>query len=82
MEIKFDLNFYDLQKFCWCGAIPTLNRIEKENLGGELMTLLEEIFLDEMPTITQVNDFLWFESDYIYGCLGILDNVDDADDEE
>ena len=35
------------------------------------MEHLEEIFDNQIPTETEVNDYLWFESDYIYECLGI-----------
>lgn len=38
------------------------------------MYLLEEIFADTIPTETEVNDFLWFERDYIYESLGLDEN--------
>ena len=38
------------------------------------MYLLEEIFSGEIPTETEVNDFLWFERDDIYENLGLDEN--------
>ena len=34
------------------------------------MELLQDIFTD-IPTETEINDFLWFDDDYIYDQLGI-----------
>lgn len=70
MYIKKDFSFNDLKENSWSGAIATLEEIEKNGKEEELMELLEEIFTD-IPTETEVNDFLWFEDDYIFENLGI-----------
>lgn len=70
MEIKKDYNFNDLKKNSWSGAIDTLETIEENEKEEELMTLLENIF-EDMPTETEVNDFLWFDDDFIFEELGI-----------
>lgn len=69
MVIKEDYSFTDLQNACWSGAENTLNTIMEHDCEDAFMDLLEEIF-DE-PTLTEVNDFLRFEYDYIYNVLGI-----------
>ena len=51
------------------GAINTLNTIIENDKEDELMDFLEEIF-DEVTDV-QLNDFLWFDSDYIFEHLGI-----------
>lgn len=56
----------------WSGAISTWNEIEEANKVDELEYLLEEIY-PEGITDTQLNDILWFESDWIYESLGITD---------
>ena len=38
------------------------------------MNFLEMVFCDEIPTDTAVNDFIWFERDYIYENLGLTEN--------
>ena len=75
MKIVREYNFNDLYENSWSGAIDTLDTIIKNNMENELMEHLEEIFDINIPTATEVNDYLWFESDYIYECLGI--NVED-----
>jgi hypothetical protein len=77
MYIKKEYDFNDLKNNSWSGAIITIKRIEKENKEDALMELLEELFSDSIPDETQINDFLWFDNDYIYESLGISDNEDD-----
>ena len=71
MKIVREYNFDDLYENSWSGAIDTLDTIIKNDMENELMEHLEEIFDNQIPTETEVNDYLWFESDYIYECLGI-----------
>lgn len=71
MEIKKDYNFNDLKKNSWSGAIDTLETIEENEKEEELMTLLENTF-EDVPTETEVNDFLWFDNDFIFEELGII----------
>lgn len=71
MEIKEEYDFDDLRKKCWSGAIDTLETIEKNEKEEEFMNFLAQEFCDEIPTLTAVNDLLWFEEDYIFKMLGI-----------
>lgn len=70
ISVKKELSFEDLKKECWSGAVDTLQKIEEEGKEDELMELLQDIFTD-IPTETELNDFLWFDDDYIYDQLGI-----------
>lgn len=71
MYIKKEYNFNDLKSNVWSGAIDTINTIEEHNKQNALMDLLEEMFFDSIPDETQINDFLWFETDFIFETLGI-----------
>ena len=71
MKIVKEYEFEDIYKNSWSGAINTLNIIRENDMENELMVHLEDMFFDKIPTETEVNDYLWFESDYIYECLGI-----------
>ena len=71
MKIMKEYDFEELYKDSWSGAINTLDTIMKNDMENELMEHLEDIFSDQIPTETEVNDYLWFESDYIFECLGI-----------
>lgn len=70
MEIKKNYNFDDLKENSWSGAIDTLKTIEENEKEEELMQLLELTF-EDVPTDTEVNDFLWFDDDFIFEELGI-----------
>ena len=72
MYIKKEMNFTDLFNNSWSGAIDTLKVVEEADKEDELMEFLEEIFEGDVPDETEVNDFLWFESDDIYEYLGIF----------
>lgn len=80
MYIKQDMDFNNLMNNCWSGAVDTLKTIEEHNKEDELMAHLEEQWLDEMPTMTQINDYLWFEDEYIFQCLGISETEEEEEE--
>lgn len=76
-------NFNDLMENSWSGAIDTLQDIANANLEEEFMENLENIyFLEETPTETELNDFIWFERDTIYSDLGLNENGELEEEEE
>ena len=87
MYIKQEMNFNDLMDNCWSGAIDTLNTINEWNKENELMNHLKDVFdsyFDNIPTMTEVNDYLWFEWETIFEALGISEseNEEEIDYEE
>ena len=75
MEIRREINdFYELEKMCWSGATDTIADIQGANKEDEFMNFLEAVFCDEVPTDTAVNDFIWFERDYIYENIGLTED--------
>ena len=75
MEIRKEINgFYALADMVWSGAVDTIADIQNANKGDEFMDFLEAVFCDEIPTDTEVNDFIWFERDYIYENIGLTEN--------
>ena len=47
------------------------------------MALLEEQFNGDIPDMTDLNDFIRFEDDFIFDALGIrIDDDEDEEDEE
>ena len=75
MFIKKEFNdFYQIEEMVWSGAVDTLNSIIEANKEDEFMDLLEQVFdseFGEIPDETSVNDFIWFESDFIFEHLGL-----------
>lgn len=64
LEVKQEMSFEDLKNNCWSGAVDTLEAIEKAGLEDVFMDYLEQVFCEETPTMTDVNDVIWFD-DYI-----------------
>lgn len=63
----------------WSGAVDTFKRIAECDKEEEFISMLEDIYPDGM-TDGQLNDILWFDSDWCYEMLGI--NAEDAEEEE
>lgn len=86
MYIKEEYNFNDLLDKCWSGAIDTLKEVEKYDKEEELMNLIQECFGYEcdskydIPTLTEVNDFLWFEDKFIFDNLGITEESEEEEE--
>lgn len=59
----------------WRGAVSTYDAIAKENKLDDLDFLLEELYPEGISE-GQLNDILWFESDWVYAQLGIGDVVE------
>ena len=79
MYVKTDLDFNDLENRCWeCDSV--LDAISENNKEEEFMDLLEEQFGGDIPTMTEVNDFIRFEDDFIFDELGI--RIDDEEEGE
>lgn len=73
-ETKMD--FMDLLENCWSGAIDTLEYIKENDKEEDLLYLIEELDLHEM---TEINDFLWFDDEYIYESLGITEEDEEEE---
>ena len=73
MYFKKDFSEYEP----WSGAVDTWDKIERNGKEEELEQLLEEMFLDDIPTDTQINDLLWFDSDCVLEQLGISDEEEE-----
>ena len=77
MRISYEL---DLNRFeTWSGATDTIDKIKEFGLIDELEMLLEDIFPDGASK-TEINDMLWFESEYIFECLGISEEEEEEEE--
>ena len=68
MKIYRELDLTNFEP--WSGAIDTYNTIYNANKLDDLELLIEELYPDGIDE-TQLNDLLWFESDWLYESLGI-----------
>ena len=82
MEIKKEINgFYELADMVWSGAVDTIADVQYAYKENEFMDFLEMVFCDDVPTDTEVNDFIWFERDYIYENIGLTEDGNLPEDE-
>lgn len=72
MEYTSDRMIFDLYDFeTWNGANYTKDIIIKADKVEEFNDFIEDIFYDRVPTETEINDFLWFDDEYIFESLNI-----------
>ena len=77
MIIRRKINDFDsLKDELWSGAIQTMETIEENDKEDEFMDLLDELF-PEREDLTNLNDFIRFDSDYIFETLGISEENED-----
>lgn len=72
MEYKVEIN--SLENFkAWSGGLETLNTVRERGGVDTLTVICEDIFSGDIPTETTINDWLWFDSAFIYQALGYDD---------
>ena len=72
MEYKVEIN--SLENFkAWSGGLETLNTVRERGGVDTLTVICEDIVSGDIPTETRINDWLWFDSDFIYQALGYDD---------
>ena len=63
----------------WSGAVETREKIIEAGLEEEFERLIDDCY-PEGITSTQLNDILWFDSEWVYESLGMTE--EDEEDEE
>ncbi len=69
MTVKFEMDVNDLYKRLWSGAEDTLKDLTPAEIET-ILNILEDLYPDGM-TLTELNDFFWFERDTIAEWLGV-----------
>lgn len=84
ITVKAELSFEDLQSQCWSGALDTLNTIAENDMEDAFMSFLayDMSYEDNTPTLTEINDLLWFDDEFIFETLGIKSEDEDEEEEE
>lgn len=72
MEIKQDMDFRDLENNCWGQAVDILKEISDADKEDALMNYLEDIYYDEIPTLTEINDILAYDWENVYKDIGMV----------
>ena len=63
----------------WSGAVETQKRIIEAGLEEEFENLIDECYPDGI-TSTQLNDILWFDSEWVYEALGMTEEEEEEDE--
>ena len=74
MLIKTEKNLRNFE--AWSGAIETKNLILDAGLEEEFEGLIEELYPNGLSD-TELNDILWFDSDWILENLGIKEEEEE-----
>lgn len=70
MKVLVEINDKDdLRKMLWSGAIDTINSITN-NEAKTILDILEDTYNDKFLTLTDLNDFFWFDRNTIALMLG------------
>ena len=69
-------DFDELKRNSWAGALQTLDAIKEKGKEEEFLSILNDILTMNAEekvywNETQLNDFIWFEDDYIEEILGV-----------
>ena len=83
MFVKTEINgFNAIAAMAWSGAVEVCKEIIMQKRENEAMCLIEEMFWEEIPTDTQLNDFIWFELGDLMHLWDTEDDDDEDDDDE
>lgn len=70
MKIYSEMNLEDFN--AWSGAEVTKSTIIENNKENEFNGLIEELYPEGLSE-TKLNDILWFEDEWIFETLGIIE---------
>lgn len=65
----------------WSGAKDTKQAIIEAGKEDEFDNLIEELYPDGLSE-TQLNDILWFESEWLFETLGMTEEEEENDGDE
>lgn len=71
----FDINEFEF----WSGGLDTFTELQEYVTLEQIQYHIENHFSEEIPTDTDINDYLWYERDEIFTELGIKEKATDED---
>lgn len=61
----------------WQGGKDTLDEVVERGAEDRLDELIEMVFKDGVPSDVEINDFLWYDSNFIYYKLGLYELIEE-----
>ena len=74
MKITMELSLENFK--AWAGAVTTQKEIIRAGKADEFNELIEELYPEGIDA-TQLNDILWFEVDWLYETLGLIEEEEE-----
>lgn len=74
MKVITDMSLENFKP--WCGATYAHKIIIERKAQEEFETIIEDLFPDGIEETT-LNDFLWFDDQYIFELLGFIDLLEE-----
>ena len=71
----FDINEFEF----WSGGLDTFTELQEHVTLEQIQYHIENHFSEEMPTDTEINDYLWYNRDEIFAELGIKEKASEED---
>ena len=80
LKIMYYKQVFDINEFeFWGGGLDTFNELKEHVTLEQIQYHIENHFSDEIPTDTDINDYLWYERDEIFAELGIKEKATEED---
>ena len=79
MTVTIELNANDFSKRCWSGAADTCKYLTLNEIQT-ILDILEDGY-SNLPSLTEINDFFWFETETLASWLG-YDSFEDIIDRD
>jgi hypothetical protein len=76
MKVYQEISIRDFEP--WGGALSTYDLIIGNDMEEDFENLIEELYPDGIEE-TQLNDILWFDSDWVLESLGITEEEEEED---
>ena len=73
MTVELDMTYEEIKDKLWSGAKDTVEELTNDEFEQVMSILENDYFTDGYPTMTTINDILWFERDTIADWLGYED---------
>ena len=74
MKITMELSLENFE--AWAGAVDTKKKIIEAGKTEEFETLIDELYPDGIDATT-LNDLLWFDVDWLYENLGMMEEEEE-----
>lgn len=71
----FDINEFEF----WSGGLDTFTELQNYVTLEQIQYHIENHFSEEIPTDTDINDYLWYNRDEIFAELGIKEKATEED---